>query len=61
MKRSDYDEIEASAHVAMAGLLAGDEGWATNPGHLAGRAFDIAEAFHAEKKNRIGERPDYES
>nr|WP_024308534.1 hypothetical protein [Pseudomonas sp. P818] len=59
MTRSEYDEMEATANVAMAGLLAGDEGWAANPQHLAVKAFDIAEAFTAEKKKRIGERPEW--
>lgn len=60
MTRSEYDEIEATANVALAGLLAGDEAWAADPEHLVRRSFDIAEAFTAEKKKRIGERPSWD-
>lgn len=59
MTRSEYDEMEATANVVMAGLLAGDKAWAGEPLHLAEKAFDIAEAFTAEKKKRIGERPEW--
>jgi hypothetical protein len=59
MNRNDYDTIEASAHVAMAGLLAGEGAHALDPQHLSRLAFDVAEAFSIELKSRIGERPNY--
>ncbi|HBN8363703.1 TPA: hypothetical protein L3699_004075 [Pseudomonas aeruginosa] len=58
MTRNEYDEMEATANVALAGLLAGEGQWVSNPNELVRHAFDIAEAFNAEKKRRLGERPE---
>lgn len=58
MTRNEYDEIEAAAQIAMMGLLAGGGDFAHVD--LAMGAFDIAEAFQAEKKKRLGERPGYD-
>lgn len=61
MTRNEYDEMEATANVALAGLLAGDCQLANNPQELVECAFDIAEAFNAEKKRRLGERPQWDN
>ncbi|KSI94142.1 hypothetical protein APA04_16640 [Pseudomonas aeruginosa] len=61
MTRNEYDEMEATANVAVAGLLAGDCQLANNPHALVECAFDIAEAFNAEKKRRLGERPEWDN
>ncbi|HHZ8769578.1 TPA: hypothetical protein ACWL5R_002467 [Pseudomonas aeruginosa] len=61
MTRNEYDEMEATANVALAGLLAGDCQLANNPQELVECAFDIAEAFNAEKKRRLGERPEWDN
>ncbi len=61
MTRNEYDEMEATANVALAGLLAGDGKWASNPNELVRRAFDIAEDFNVEKKRRLGERPEWDN
>lgn len=60
MTRNEYDEIEGTANVALAGLLAGDGQWVGNQEELVKRSFDIAEAFTAEKKKRLGERPSWD-
>ncbi|EPB9496362.1 hypothetical protein [Pseudomonas aeruginosa] len=61
MTRNEYDEMGATANVALAGLLAGDCQLANNPQELVECAFDIAEAFNAEKKRRLGERPEWDN
>ncbi|MGZ2785275.1 hypothetical protein AAER32_02370, partial [Pseudomonas aeruginosa] len=61
MTRNEYDEMEATANVALAGLLAGEGQWVSNPNELVRHAFDIAEAFNAEKKRRLGERPEWDN
>jgi hypothetical protein len=60
MTRNEHDEIEATANVALAGLLAGDGEWVGNQEELVKRSFDIAEAFQAERKKRIGDKPPYD-
>ncbi|EPO5559735.1 TPA: hypothetical protein ACKQAX_005065 [Pseudomonas aeruginosa] len=61
MTRNEYDEMGATANVALAGLLAGDCQLANNPQELVECAFDIAEHFNAEKKRRLGERPEWDN
>jgi len=58
MTRNEYDDIEAAAMVVLAGLLAG--GSPRLPNEIASDAFEIAQAFHAEKLKRIGEKPPFD-
>ena len=58
MTRKEHEDIEGFAVAAMIGLLAG--GSALPAGEVAGRAFDAAQAFQAEKMKRIGETPPYD-
>lgn len=53
--REDYEDIESYAVAAMIGNIAR---FATST-QVAVEAFDVAEAMLAEKKARLGEKPDY--
>lgn len=57
MTREDYDDVEGFAAIAFAGLIA--SGKIFGPEDIAKVAFDHAEALLAEKKKRLGEKPDY--
>lgn len=56
--REEYDDIEGYAVAATVGLLSRDEA-ITDMAEVAGAAFDMAEALLAEKKKRLGEKPDH--
>ncbi|MED7666842.1 hypothetical protein GXB78_06435 [Pseudomonas moraviensis subsp. stanleyae] len=58
MTRNEYEDAEALATVALAGLLA--RGTPFTPEDIASHAFEIAEAFQQEKLKRIGEKPPYD-
>lgn len=55
--RLEYEEIEGTAIAAMVGLASAGQGFATET--LAKRSFDIAEALLAERKARLGKKPEY--
>lgn len=61
MTRNEYDEIETTATVALAGLLASGCQLGKTLNGLAEHAFEIAEAYNAEKKRRLGERPEWDN
>lgn len=58
MTRNEYEDVEAFAAVALAGLLARSTPY--TPEDIASEAFEIAEAFQKEKMKRIGEKPPYD-
>lgn len=57
LTREDYEDIEHYALGAMMGHLSC--GGAGHPTQVAKDAFDVAEAMLAEKKKRLGDKPDY--
>lgn len=57
LTREDYEDIEGYAVAAMIGHLSC--GGAGHPTAVARDAFDVAEAMLAEKKKRLGDKPDY--
>lgn len=57
LSREDYDDIEGYAVAAMIGALS--TGFGTRDDLVAQKAFDVAQAMLAEKKNRLGEKPDH--
>ncbi|MEB0133400.1 hypothetical protein [Pseudomonas sp. CCI2.4] len=59
MGRTDHDELEGFAAVAMLGLLSAGNGM--RPEIIATKAFDMAEAFQKERNQRIGEKPPYDN
>lgn len=55
--RQEYEKIEGTAIAAMVGLASAGQGYATP--ELAKRSFDIAESMVAERKKRLGKKPQY--
>lgn len=58
MTRDEHEDTKALAVAAMVGLLARNDGFAAQ--EIATRSFDMALAFQAEQKSRIGDTPPYD-
>ncbi|WP_219096581.1 hypothetical protein [Pseudomonas sp. UMAB-40] len=58
MTRDQHEDTKAFAVAAMVGLLARSDGMGAQ--EIATRCFDMALAFQAEQKKRIGDTPPYD-